>query len=89
MKKNEKKINMYITFFHPLYILYLFLEFSKKSLCPKENVFIPNSSKKLIPIQESKLEMNCVPRDQEVNRTKQSRSSHRGNLNVNSYKNKI
>ncbi|CAD2100342.1 conserved Plasmodium protein, unknown function [Plasmodium vinckei petteri] len=54
----------------------------EKSLCPKENVFVPNSSKKLIPIQGSKLEMNCVPRDQEIKRMKQNLSYNRGNLNA-------
>ncbi|SOV13033.1 conserved Plasmodium protein, unknown function [Plasmodium gaboni] len=44
----------------------------EKSLCPKENILLLNSKKKLIQLHQSKLEMNCVPKDheQEINKYK-------------------
>ncbi|SBT86337.1 conserved Plasmodium protein, unknown function [Plasmodium malariae] len=54
----------------------------EKSLCPKENIFIPNSSRKLIRVHESKLEMNCVPKDCEGSRIRTTPIPHPGNLNA-------
>ncbi|GAW79368.1 hypothetical protein, conserved [Plasmodium gonderi] len=53
----------------------------EKSLCPKENAPIPNSSRKMIHYNETKLDINCVPKETEERKIKFKSSYHRDNLN--------
>ncbi|CRH02979.1 conserved Plasmodium protein, unknown function [Plasmodium relictum] len=53
-----------------------------KSLCPKEDNFVPNSSKKLIHLHESKLDVNYVPKDFEEKKKLSKMKYYQGNLNT-------
>ncbi|KJP87858.1 hypothetical protein AK88_02462 [Plasmodium fragile] len=54
----------------------------EKSLCPKESASIQGSSRKIIHSHESKLEINCIPKDFERRETKQTFTSRQDNLNA-------
>ncbi|ANQ06089.1 Uncharacterized protein PCOAH_00004340 [Plasmodium coatneyi] len=54
----------------------------EKSLCPKESASIQGSSRKMIRSHESKLEINCIPKNLGRSETKPACTLRRDNLNA-------